>query len=287
MFMRLCNQIPYEKEDRPVGWPKEENDDYWRKDQAFCVVYSWIFNVSVVLIASIFNLSTFYINFELNPLIYAASMTLNVLHNTYFLLTFLQAILTLNMFVTSMINFFARKYAYISSQASQLKDDAKGFSNHKLNKLLHDFDAVSRELQLINQYVSQYIGINFVFFFFIGILITFVCLNLDLKLGVTLMLLIITAYGMIIYIPFERANKVLNEMNAASRVFQTISFNPKTDLSNKKKINYISFYTRDRTFGFTCFNLFTINGYLGITIGLQIISYIMMMLKVFRNSDGK
>lgn len=115
--------------------------------------------------------------------------------------------------------------------------------------------------------------------------VTFVCLNLDLMLGVTLMLLIITAYFMIIGIPFERANQVLNKMNSARIEFQNVSFNPKTDLSNRKKINYISFYTRDRTLGFTCFDLFTANGHLALTVGLQIISYIMMMLKVIRNSS--
>lgn len=58
---------------------------------------------------------------------------------------------------------------------------------------------------------------------------------------------------MIIYIPFERANKVLNQMNSARVEFQKVSFNPKTDLSNRKKINFISFLTRDRKLGrFRC-----------------------------------
>lgn len=288
IFLRMSNEVPYEDERKShlIGMTKKENDDYWRKEKAFCVVYNRLFNVTVVLVASIFNISIFSINFELNPLIYAAVMTVNVVHNTYYLFIFFHSILTLNVFFCSLINFFARKYGHIASQI-RLLTEPKGFSNRKLKKLVQDFNAVSLELQIINQYVSQYIGTNFFVFFPIAVVVSFVSFNLEnLQLGITLMLLIITAYGMIIYIPFERANKVLNKINTASKLFQTMAFHPETDLSNKKKINYISFYTRNRKFGFTCLD-FTISAHHGLTIGLQIISYIMMMLKVVRVNDLK
>lgn len=169
LFLRICNEIPYEdqKKNHLVGLTKEENDDYWRKNNKFCIIYNRVFNVLVLVIASIFNISTFYISFQLNPFIYAATMTINVIHNTYFLFSFFQAIFTLNVFFISIVNFFSRKYGHIAGQVRLLKEKGK-FSNRKLEKLIDDFNRVCLEMQLINKYWKHFLGINFVLFFFIG-----------------------------------------------------------------------------------------------------------------------
>lgn len=50
-------------------------------------------------------------------------------------------------------------------------------------------------------------------------------------------------------------------MQKGKLILGRISFNPKTSLANKKKINFISFYLRDENAAFTCLNLFPLTSY--------------------------
>ena len=69
-------------------------------------------------------------------------------------------------------------------------------------------------------------------------------------------------------------------MNNCSRLLQNISFYPNVSVANRKKIIYISHLMRSDKTGFTCYNLFQLNTYYSSTISIQIVVYIVMLLKV-------
>ena len=50
-------------------------------------------------------------------------------------------------------------------------------------------------------------------------------------------------------------------MRKISRKLQNVAFREETSLANKRRINYISFFTKDETVSFTCFDLFVLNLY--------------------------
>ena len=68
-------------------------------------------------------------------------------------------------------------------------------------------------------------------------------------------------------------------MNETKILFQNLSFNSRTSLENKKKINHMSFYLRNNKI-LTCFNLFELSSFNCIQISFQMVIYIMMLIKV-------
>ena len=69
-------------------------------------------------------------------------------------------------------------------------------------------------------------------------------------------------------------------MNDGNRLLQNISFYPNVSVANRKKIVYISHILKNEKTGFTCYDLFQLSTYNSFNISIQIIVYIMMLLKV-------
>ena len=136
------------------------------------------------------------------------------------------------------------------------------------------------ELFKVNELFRCQIGINVISYFFISTAVIFSTFTTGIELRFALLTSTVFVYIQIVYIPFCWSSKVIDQINATKKLFQNLAFNSKTNLTNKKRINYISFYTANEKIGFTCFDLFILNSCLGLTMSLQIIVYIMMLVKI-------
>ena len=278
----MTYEVPAKNEDdyKVIGLSKKENKNYWMKDNEFSHIYNRIFQINLIIISILLNMPILFINIELNSFIYTAYILFFLIYNSFALYTLFHSILTLSFFYISMINFFILKYDYIKRKLLLIVRDKHRLDNRKLTKLIKSFNFVNFELLQIDEYFNSMVGINIVFYFFIAIVVTFSSFSVDIKLKFALISLITIGYILIVFIPFRLANNVSNQIDATNKLFQNISIYSKTSFMNKKRINYISFYTGK--IGFTCFNVLRLNTNLGLSLSLQMINNIIMMIKVVK-----
>ena len=283
-FLRMINEIPAKNGEKykVIGLTKKENKIYWEKEDEFLFIYNRILIINQLVVAILLSISLFLIKFDVNPFIFYFVTLANAIYNSLYLFTFFHATLTLSIFYISMMNFFLKKYSYLKKQLQLLR--RYNVNNPKLARLLYEFDYVNFELHKINSYFKYLIGINVSFYFIICTLIVFLSFSIHTELKLILLSLLFLTHVAIIYVPFCWSSKVIDEINASIRLFQTLSFNSKTNLKNKRRINHLSFYNNGRI-GFTCFDFFQLNSELGYTMSLQIVCYIMMLLKFVKISN--
>lgn len=286
MVLRMTLEIPQEKDYKMTGMSTEQNKAFWSRQDTFNHRFEVFLNLSLIGLYIPLNLQFlpfFYPQTELSSLVFYFFLIFNLTHSYLFTYRYFAAICTLPVFLPTILMFFEKRYEQIGKRLQRLLgkstlEDRK--LDRKLRQLIDEFNRTSLELLQVNSYMSKLIGINFLYYLGVLVLLIFLMLSIDLQLRIIFFSVIVITYALHVYLPYALNNNILVEMANVGRLFQNIAFNQKTSLEVKKNVNYISFYLRDRQTAFKCFSFFTLTSYYGFQISLNVCMYTMMLIKI-------
>ena len=192
--------------------------------------------------------------------------SLHILNYGFYIRNLYHVFYTINILFLTLLNFLFKKFNYFIRQIVKLKSKPQ-IDNRKLSKLIHDFNFVYLEMVKMNEYFSPIIGFNFTHYILLAIFATFAVLSSnEIVLQIPVYFLFMLLYVLIIYLCSNWSNSVSDKINKANFLLQTISFRPDVSIENKKKISLISFILLNKKSGFTCFGLFKLSSYYGLTV---------------------
>lgn len=256
----MANEIEV-KRDPIVGLSFKENKEFWIKEDKFNYYFNLLSKIYLTIAIIIFQIPLLQAEYEIDIYIYIPLMIFHYIHNFYYVYTYFQGVNTVNLFSLTMFKFFLLKLNCLYKKFKMLNYHDSKVDNHKLNRLMLDFNFIILEMQYIDSIFRLIIGTCFWHFFLTSFIVFFLCLSVDFILAMILFVLLMSTFFLMLFLPSIFNNSLISAMDKISKILQNIAFKSETDFANKKKINYISFSLKNHQAGFTCLNLFVLTSY--------------------------
>lgn len=164
-----------------VGLPAEENKRFWAAENKFNSRLFLVMNASIVLNWLIFDVQLFLVRFEdANLTVYILVQALHVVNGNVYIWHYLHSMYTLSALFIECMWFQSKKFRHICQQVQNLRATrTKLIHNHRLAKLIRDYNEVMSELTDINDFFKDYLGHNLLHFGGISVFVTFLCRNFE------------------------------------------------------------------------------------------------------------
>lgn len=250
--------------------PRNEKDEnFWLKSSQLNYKFALFNDYFVITVSLFFCMPYFRLKTDLNFLVFWFFAILNYLVFIYYVINLTRTAANLNFILVTILRYFQMKYKFINKQVKTLKDHQKKIDNEKLSKLIFDWMNFALQMIKTNTYWKFISGINFLFLFMIAVVMTFLLIKVDFFFGFMLSSFMAISLTLNFFVAFYFNNQILNEMNNINHHLQKISLFPETNLANRKKINYCTFYMIENRVGFSCFCLFYFNLYATLKVSVK------------------
>lgn len=266
-YFKLTQETPAkcEGDHRVAGLSAAETKKFWLAEKLFNHLYYRVLRLSLYPVYAIYCSQFFFVQFEVNSIIFLLTQTLHGIVTSYFIYLCLTSMYTLNLFYVQSMRFFDRRFSSISKQLQRMgRSKTKGI-NKKLFRLLCEHTAVHFELIQINNFFKarpfkafnantldnyesrSYYPIslspqhfnffNLIHYFLFSILLTFSALEADFRLKLAVLAVLCAMYFLIIYAPCAFANSLSSEVSHLIRISLKFKF---------EQMRRLSFHTEDK-----------------------------------------
>ena len=216
-WMKITYEIPAKNDEdyNVIGLSKDENKQFWLKEDELNHRYNRLFNIYVVATCLIFNNQLLFIIYEgIDVYTYVIVTIIHYIHASYYMYLIFHMIYTLNFFYITILNIFRKKFNYISRQLEHLQDKKVKLNNQKLNELIYDFNYVYLELINLNDYFKNLPGICFVHYFVCCIPASFIfMLNENLSVQFVGYIMLIILYILVFYFPSQYSSFLIAQIS--------------------------------------------------------------------------
>ena len=168
-----------------------------------------------------FNSQLLYMFFDgIDIYTYVIVSIAHFIHASFFIYAIFHMIYTLNVFFITIMNFFRKKFNYISKQLEHIQHEKVELNNPKLSRLIYDFNYVYLELIHQNNYFKHLSGINFLHYSVSAVFGSFIfMLNENLGMQVIGYTMLILLYILVLYFPSQYSNFVITQVQCVSLKF--------------------------------------------------------------------
>ena len=238
LWMKMTYETPVKNEDdyNVIGLSQDMNKDFWSKEDAFNHQYNRVLGISSFIANIVFGVQTFLNSYDVHMYTFVIVSTVHAIHSWIFIYLMFHIMYTFNIFFLTMLNFFSLKFGYITEMVERLTRQSNSI-NQDLSQLIYEFNYVYFELIQINMYFKYLSGFNLIYFFLIAVLATFAFVYMDLNIKITGYLVLSLFFIIILYLPFQWANKVTAQVSLFENLLQSFTKIFQLDEKNKSSLS--------------------------------------------------
>ena len=205
-----------------IGLSQDENKKFWLNEVDFNYQYNRVFNSFTVMACLALNSQLLYMFFDVIDIYtYVIVSIVHFIHASFFIYAIFHMIYTLNVFFITIMNFFRKKFNYISKQLEHIQHEKVELNNPKLSRLIYDFNYVYLELIHQNNYFKHLSGINFLHYSVSAVIASFIfMLNENLSMQIVGYTMLIFLYILVLYFPYQYSNFVITQVRSNNTIFK-------------------------------------------------------------------
>lgn len=247
-WLRFCFEI----KDKKNSVKNIENQNFFEKESRLNYKIDLFFYCMIVTSSILLSIPYFYLSFQLNRIFYYFLTLVHYFLLFIFLYYFIRTIGNMNLMPLTILKFFNFKFGLLSKKIKPSQD------NEQLRESVYEFNSLSLQIVLINQYWKYLFGLNFLFLFLIAVVLIFLLFSVNLLIRFTIFFLLAFCIVIDVFIPFQLSTNIQKEMQKCKNLLRNFIFNPEIELRLKRKINLL---LQNNNSTFTCFSLFEMNSY--------------------------